>query len=184
MEPLKIPNANKLKINSLINSKKERENKSEINFDINFCVNRIFFSFPLFKRHTFNFYTTVVNHLFEYAFVASFLKKKYQSRQLTARFIYKKLGYVLCPFIYLTIYGMYTYISLYMYAFRKNFIQTIKEIGVSRKCSIVLLVMPEEHHKRTILQRLLTLLYIIHHLILRATNFLQELNSKEHAATL
>lgn len=34
--------------------------------------------------------------------------------------------------------------------------------------------MPEEHHKRTILQRLLTLLYIIHHLILRATKFLQE----------
>lgn len=44
--------------------------------------------------------------------------------------------------------------------------------------------MPEEHHKRTILQRLLTLLYIIHHLILRATKFLQEQLSKEHAATL
>lgn len=66
-------------------------------------------------------------------------------------------------------YGILTF--LYPYVIIYKF---YKEIGVSRKCSIVLLVMPEEHHKRTILQRLLTLLYIIHHLILRATKFLQE----------
>lgn len=75
-------------------------------------------------------------------------------------------------------YNVLTFLSTHIQVLIHSIKKKEEDRCVSRKCSIVLLVMPEEHHKRTILQRLLTLLYIIHHLILRATKFLQEQTEK------